>query len=102
MNEVIIRKPTDDEQRMAKIATSDYLISALTIHSSVLNTLGFIDKVYRSKQTIVNHSNKNEIKSLKKNIKYLIRTFGSKMSSKDIFNFSNEVKANKSFVKMLI
>lgn len=28
---VIIRKPTDDEQRTAKIVTSDYAISSLTI-----------------------------------------------------------------------
>ena len=44
-NVVIIRRPTDDEQRNAKIVTSDYAISGITIHSSVLKTLGWIDKV---------------------------------------------------------
>ena len=55
---VIIRKPTDDEQREAKIITSDYAISSITIHSSILKTLGLVDKVYRSKECIVKYSNK--------------------------------------------
>lgn len=65
-NVVIIRRPTDDEQRNAKIVTSDYAISGITIHSSVLKTLGWIDKVYRSKQCTLVYSNKKEIKHVRK------------------------------------
>lgn len=58
---LIVRKPTDDEQRHGKIVTSDYMISAVTIHSSVLKTLGWVEKVYRAKNCTIIPSNKAEI-----------------------------------------
>lgn len=98
MENVIIRKPTDDEQRNGKIITSDYLISALTIHSSVLETLGFCDKVYRSKQSIVKSSNKKEITRYSRNLSFLKRTFGAKKSPYDLYKFYEEIKNNKKFI----
>ena len=58
---LIVRKPTDDEQRYGKIVTSDYMISAVTIHSSILKTLGWVSKVYRAKKSTIIPSNKTEI-----------------------------------------
>lgn len=98
MENVIIRKPTDDEQRNAKILTSDYLISALTIHSSVLETLGFCDKVYRSKQSIVKSSNKKLITKYTRNLSFLKRTFGAKKSPYDLYKFNEEITNNKKFI----
>ena len=92
MENVIIRKPTDDEQRNGKIITSDYLISALTIHSSVLKTLGFIDKVYRSKQSIVVPSNKKLLMKYSKNLNYLMRTFGYTKTPNNFNEFRIEIK----------
>lgn len=102
MENVIIRKPTDDEQRNGKIITSDYLISALTIHSSVLKTLGFIDKVYRSKQAIVVPSNKKLLMKYSKNLNYLMRTFGYSKTPNNFNEFRIEIKNNKDFIKHLI
>lgn len=102
MENVIIRKPTDDEQRNGKIITSDYLISALTIHSSVLKTLGFIDKVYRSKQAIVVPSNKKLLMKYSKNLNYLMRTFGYSKTPNNFNEFRIEIKNNKDFIKQLI
>lgn len=101
MENVIIRKPTDDEQRNAKILTSDYLISALTIHSSVLETLGFCDKVYRSKQSIVKASNKKLITKYTRNLSFLKRTFGAKKSPYDLYKFNEEIANNKKFINDL-
>lgn len=101
MENVIIRKPTDDEQRNAKILTSDYLISALTIHSSVLETLGFCDKVYRSKQSIVKASNKKLITKYTRNLSFLKRTFGAKKSPYDLYKFNEEITNNKKFINDL-
>ena len=101
MKEVIIRKPTDDEQRVAKIVTSDYHISALTIHSSILSSLGFVDKVYRAKETIVKPSNKKSLTKFIRNLNYLMRTFGYKKSPIDLMNFNDIVLQNKDFVENL-
>ena len=65
-DKVLIRKPLDAEQLEGKIVTSDYLVSAVTIHSSVLKTLGWIDKVYRSKTSTATYSNVREVKRMKK------------------------------------
>lgn len=65
-DKVLIRKPLDAEQLQGKIVTSDYLVSAVTIHSSVLKTLGWIDKVYRSKTSTATYSNVREVKRMKK------------------------------------
>lgn len=101
MENVIIRKPTDDEQRNAKILTSDYLISALTIHSSILETLGFCDKVYRSKQSIVKASNKKLITKYTRNLSFLKKTFGAKKSPYDLYKFNEEIANNKKFINDL-
>lgn len=102
-NKVLIRKPSDDEQRQGKIVTSDYAVSAITIHSSVLKTLGWIDKIYRSKKATVSYSNKYQIKKLKKaisDIKVAIKKYTPNQLNKlskmfdDFDNFVNYVKSN--------
>lgn len=70
---VIIRKPTDDEQRNGKIATSDYAISSITIQSSVMKTLGWIDKVYRSKQTNIVYSNTKAVNHTRKQLANIVK-----------------------------
>lgn len=57
----VIRKPSNEEQFNANIDTSDYQISGLTIQSKILNTLGLCPKIYRSKFTTVQYSNKRTI-----------------------------------------
>ena len=97
-DKVLIRKPTDDEQRAGKIVTSDYLVSAVTIHSSVLKTLGWIDKVYRSKTATSTYSNVREIKRLKKALNDLSKIVGNYTphtlnEMHDVFSkFSNFIK----------
>lgn len=97
-DKVLIRKPTDDEQRAGKIVTSDYLVSAVTIHSSVLKTLGWIDKVYRSKTATATYSNVREIKRLKKALNDLSKIVGNYTphtlnEMQDVFSkFSNFIK----------
>lgn len=75
-DKVVIRKPTEDEQRMGKIVTSDYLISALTIHTSILSKLGFVNKIYRSKQVIIIPSNKKKVKSMREVLHKLDKKIG--------------------------
>lgn len=58
--ECFLRKPTKDEQLLAKIDTSDYQISGLTIQSSILHKFGFCSKVYRSKTTTTQKSTKKK------------------------------------------
>ena len=70
---VIIRKPTDDEQRNGKIATSDYAISSITIQSSVMKTLGWVDKVYRSKQTNIVYSNTKAVNHTRKQLANIVK-----------------------------
>ena len=76
-NKVVIRKPTENEQRMGMIVTSDYLISALTIHTSILSKLGFIDKIYRSKQVVVVPSNRAKVKSMREVLYKLDKKIGN-------------------------
>ena len=95
---VIIRKPTDEEQRCAKIVTSDYAISCVTIHSSILNLLGLVDKVYRSKECIVKYSNKREIASAKKSINNIIKAFPLNYTTQKAWNFNDECCKNENFV----
>jgi hypothetical protein len=85
---VIIRKPTDEEQRCAKIVTSDYAISCVTIHSSILNLLGLVDKVYRSKECVIKYSNKREITSAKKSINNIIKAFPKNYTTEKAWNFN--------------
>ena len=75
-DKVVIRKPTEAEQRMGKIVTSDFLISALTIHTSILSKLGFIDKIYRSKQVIIIPSNKKKVNSMREVLRKLDKKIG--------------------------
>lgn len=86
-NKVIIRKPTDEEQREAKIVTSDYAISAVTIHSSVLYHLGLLDKVYRSKETTISPSNKKAVKTLITKLNSYIKYFPTSFTIHDVMNF---------------
>lgn len=60
-NDYIITKPTRDEQIAARIDTSDFMISGLTIQSDILFTFGFCSKVYRSKVTTVQKSTKRKV-----------------------------------------
>lgn len=98
---IIIRKPTDNEQRAALIKTSDYAISCVTIHSSILNTLGLIDKVYRSKQTIIEYSNKKEINSVKKDINIFCRYFPKNYTTKKAWKFNDECIKHANFIDNL-
>lgn len=98
---VIIRKPTDDEQRTAKIVTSDYAISSLTIQTSILSLLGLVDKVYRSKETIIKYSNKKEIKSAKKDLNNFCRYFPKNYTTKKAWNFNSECEKHKNFIQMI-
>ena len=106
-NVVIIRRPTDDEQRNAKIVTSDYAISGITIHSSVLKTLGWIDKVYRSKQCTLVYSNKKEIKHVRKQLESIVNVLSSytpynlyilKKEADKYTSFKNEIEYAKKWV----
>ena len=98
---VIIRKPTDNEQRAAKIVTSDYAISCITIHSSILKTLGLVDKVYRSKEAIIKYSNKKEIATVKKDLNAFIKFFPKKFTTKDAWNFNENCQACPNFIQMV-
>lgn len=91
---VKVRKPTNDEQRCGKIVTSDYGISGVTIHSSVLKTLGWIDKVYRRKETIVSYGNKAEIKSAKK----LLNSFAKSVTPYSLVKLVNDANEHCEFV----
>lgn len=93
---VIIRKPTDDEQRLGKIVTSDYMISAVTIHSSVLKTLGWVEKVYRAKKATITRSNKNQISKAKATLKTF--TTSKKTTFKKIFDILKEANEHKDFM----
>ena len=93
---LIIRKPTDDEQRFGKIVTSDYLISAVTIHSSVLKTLGWLSKVYRSKKTTIVKSNKAEINKTIKTLTFL--SSNKKRTFVDLFELLEEADKHESFM----
>lgn len=57
----VVRKPSNEEQFIANIDTSDYQISGLTIQSKILYVLGLCSKVYRSKYTTVQYSTKKAV-----------------------------------------
>ena len=98
---VIIRKPTDEEQRCAKIVTSDYAISCVTIHSSILKLLGLVDKVYRSKECVIKYSNKREIASAKKALNNISKAFPKNYTTKKAWNFSDECNKNENFIHLV-
>lgn len=98
---VIIRKPTDEEQRTAKIVTSDYAISCVTIHSSILNLLGLVDKVYRSKECVIKYSNKRQITSAKKALNNITKAFPKNYTTEKAWNFSDECNKNKNFIHFI-
>lgn len=98
---VIIRKPTDDEQRVAKIVTSDYAISAITIHSSILKKLGLVDRVYRSKEAIIKYSNKKEIANAKKALKNLTKVFPKNYTTQKAWFFNEQCIKNSNFINSI-
>ena len=98
---VIIRKPTDDEQRAAKIITSDYAISSITIHSSILKKLGLVDKVYRSKEAIVKYSNKKEIATVKKDLNVFVKFFPKNYTTEKAWIFNENCQKHPNFVQMV-
>ena len=98
---VIIRKPTDDQQRAAKIVTSDYAISSITIHSSILKTLGLVDKVYRSKECIVKYSNKKEIATVKKDLNIFVKYFPKNFTTEKAWKFNENCQKHPNFIQML-
>lgn len=98
---VFIRKPSDDQQRLGKIVTSDYAISCVTIHSSVLHTLGFIDKVYRSKKSSVSYSNRKRNNSVKKTLSNLISKFPKNFTPAEIFELDKNVKKFPNFIERI-
>ena len=98
---VIIRKPTDDEQRVAKIITSDYAISSITIHSSILKMLGLVDKVYRSKEAIIKYSNKKEIATVKKDLNAFVKFFPKSYTTEKSWIFNENCQKHPNFVQMV-
>lgn len=98
---VIIRKPTDDEQRVAKIITSDYAISSITIHSSILKMLGLVDKVYRSKEAIIKYSNKKEIATVKKDLNAFVKFFPRNYTTEKAWNFNENCQKHPNFIQMV-
>lgn len=99
-NKVLIRKPSDDEQREGKIVTSDYLVSAVTIHSSVLYTLGWVNKVYRSKEATAIYSNKREVQRMKTLLGKLKDIFG-RFTPYDLNEITESVEAFPNFIQMV-
>ena len=99
---VIIRKPTDNEQIEGKIVTSDYAISCVTIHSSVLHTLDLIDKVYRSKQTTISPSNVKEIERVKKSFINILKGLPSNFTPSDIWDYCNYCNENREIISYII
>lgn len=115
-NELIIRRPSDDEQRAGKIQTSDYQISSLTIQTKILSTLELIDRVYRTKNTTVEASNGNKIRKYKTiinklffNIRhidnmqdfYITLSEDKNLSDEMGFDIKNYLKSIKSWEKVL-
>ena len=91
-NDIMIRRPSDDEQRMAKIVTSDYQISSITIQSSILFSLDMLDRVYRSKNATVSMSTSNKIKKYKSIIDKLLYNLNFINNTDDFFNFIEKDK----------
>lgn len=91
-NELMIRRPSDDEQRAGKIQTSDYQISSLTIQTKILSTLDLIDRVYRTKNTTIEASNGNKIKKFKTIINKLFFNIRHINNIHDFYNLLSEDK----------
>ena len=90
--DIMIRRPSDDEQREAKVKTSDYQISSLTIQSSILFSLDMVDKVYRSKSTTISLSTSNKIKKYKSIIDKLLYNLKFIEKMEDFYNFIKEIE----------
>ena len=90
--DVMIRRPSDDEQRTANVKTSDYQISSITIQSSILHALGLLDKVYRSKSSTVSLSTSNRIKKYRSIVDKLFFNLKFIKSSEEFFIFINDIE----------
>lgn len=71
----IIGRPTRDEQMAARIDTSDFMISGLTIQSDILFTFGFCSRVYRTKVATIQPSTKRKVSKYKSIIKKLLKFY---------------------------
>ena len=115
-DDIMIRRPSDDEQRAGKIQTSDYQISSLTIQTKIMSCLELIDRVYRTKLTTIEKSNSNKIKKYKTIINklfyhlkfvntteefYEILGEDKKLSEKIGFDVKLILKSQKSWDKVL-
>lgn len=114
--DIMIRRPSDDEQRAGKIQTSDYQISSLTIQTKIMSCLELIDRVYRTKITTIEKSKANKIKKYKsiiKNLFYYLKYVNTtddfyvalredkEMSEKMGFDIKLILKSQKSWEKVL-
>lgn len=98
--DIMIRRPSDDEQRFANVKTSDYQISSITIQSSILHALGLLDKVYRSKSSTVSLSTSNKIKKYRSIIDKLFFNLKFIKSSEEFFDFINDIESVTNFTKI--
>lgn len=86
---VIIRRPSEKEQRAAEIKTSDYQISGLNIQSSILVDMELSSKVYRSKTTLVKQNTKKQVS---KYISIFDNMFGCYNDGEDLETFYEKLK----------
>ena len=91
-NDLMIRRPSDDEQRLAKIVTSDYQISSVTIQSSILSSLDMVDRTYRSKTATISLSTSNKIKKYKSIVEKLFFNLKFIKDTKEFFEFIKNEK----------
>lgn len=88
--ECFLRKPSKEEQLLAKIDTSDYQISGLTIQSSIMNKFGFCSKVYRSKTTTTQKSTKKKTARYKAVVSKLFEFYDLSSPVESLFNEMGE------------
>lgn len=115
-DDIMIRRPSDDEQRLGKIQTSDFQISSLTIQTRIMSWLNLIDRVYRTKTTTIKKSNSNKIKKYKTiinklfyNLKFIntteefynVLTEDTNLSEKVGFDIKILLKSQKTWEKVL-
>lgn len=92
---VAIRKPSAAEQRAAQIKTSDYQISGLNIQSAVLFSFGLSNRVYRSKNTVVQYNTTKRAKSITQAYVNFFENLDDEMSIED---FYNQLKVTKTSI----
>lgn len=90
----ILRKPTNEEQLVARIDTSDYQISGLTIQSSILFNFGFCSRTYRSKTATVQKSNRKKASRYRQILQKLLSYYKSDDPVEKLYNDMGETVTN--------